>query len=164
MEWEVYDQDEFMKNPYAPIKIMHKTSLVKLPPTSVSGMPGAAILVAHFYPDDHVEFEFRDDLSGSRILYADVWDWLRKKHERLINPNGDPDSVVFRRVAKIASNGWLKYGFEETEDLKQYCLLYLRDPAFDERPEVKRILQETKGKSGAFGAEMRKITEARIGR
>ena len=37
VDWEVYDQDEFMKDPYAPIKKIRKSTFVNLPPTKISG-------------------------------------------------------------------------------------------------------------------------------
>ncbi|WP_198360797.1 DUF3304 domain-containing protein, partial [Burkholderia ubonensis] len=65
VDWEVYDQDEFMKDPYAPIKKIHKTTEVKFPPAKVAGGAGEVVLAVHFYPDDHIEFEFRNDMSGT---------------------------------------------------------------------------------------------------
>ncbi|MBR7943617.1 hypothetical protein [Burkholderia cenocepacia] len=160
VDWEIYDQDEFIKNPYAPIKKIRKTTQVHFPKTKISGGAGEVVLAVHFYPDYHVEFEFRNDLSGSRIAYDDVWDWLRKQHKQLINPNNDDDSVVFRRVAKLASQGWLKHGFTSTADLQQYCYFYLLDPSFDQRSEVEQILRESKGRPGVFGEAMQKLPEA----
>jgi hypothetical protein len=162
VDWEIYDQDEFMNDPYAPIKKTHKTTSVRFPGTKALGGAGDVVLAVHFYPDDHVEFEFRSDLSGSRIAYDDVWDWLRKRHKRLINPNNDDDSVVFRRVAKIASQGWLRYGFADTTDLQQYCYFYFMNPRFDQLPGVQRIILESSGKSGAFAAAMQKLPDSLV--
>jgi hypothetical protein len=162
VEWDVYDADIAMTHPYDPIKEIHYTSHVHLPPTKVDGGAGDLVLGLHFYPDSHVEFEFRNDLSGTRIEYADVWDWLAKNHKQLIDPESDIDAVVFRRSARIAAAGWLKYRFVNTEDLEQYCYFHLLSPKFDENPAVQRILAETKGKPGAFGAAMRNLPDATV--
>jgi hypothetical protein len=164
VEWDVYDADEAIKaiDAHQPLKAIHKTTHVHLPPTKVTGGAGDLVLGLHFYPDDHIEFEFRNDLSGTRIEYADVWDWLAKNHKSLINPNDEDDSVVFRRSARIAAAGWLKYRFVNTEDLEQYCYFYLLSPKFDENPTVQRILAETKGKPGAFGAAMKNLPDATV--
>ncbi|MGS0970095.1 DUF3304 domain-containing protein [Burkholderia glumae] len=162
VDWEIYDADEAIKNIYAPIKKIHKTTQVHFPKTKISGGAGEVVLAVHFYPDDHIEFEIRNDLSGSRIAYDDVWDWLRKQHKQLINPNNDDDSVVFRRVAKLASQGWLKHGFTNTVDLQQYCYFFLLNPMFDKRPEVEKILRKSNGKPGAFGAAMEKLPDTVI--
>ncbi|KVN90987.1 hypothetical protein WJ70_17330 [Burkholderia ubonensis] len=162
VDWEIYDQDKFMENPYAPIKKIKKKSSVKLPPTKISGGAGEVVLAVHFYPDDHVEFEFRNDLSGTRIEYDEVWDWLRKTHKQLIDPKNEDDSIIFRRVAKLAAQGWLKYGFSNTEDLQQYCYFFLLNPKFDQHPEIRRILLETKGTPGGFASAMRKLPDATV--
>jgi hypothetical protein len=163
VDWEIYDIDE-SEDVYAPLKKIHKKTKVHFPRTKSSVHPGAAVLVVHFYPDYHVEFEFRNDLRGSRIAYDDVWDWLRKRHKNLINPNNDDDFVVFRRVAKIASQGWLKYGFTDTTDLQQYCYFYLINPRFDELPGIERILRESSGKTGAFSEAMQRLSDAEVQR
>ncbi|GAB3626079.1 hypothetical protein PTE30175_00924 [Pandoraea terrae] len=157
VDWYVYDQDEFMKNPYAPIKKIHKVSHVRLPPTKLTGGAGERVLGLHFYPDDHVEFEFRNDLRGTRIFYSDVRFWLSTHHGRLLNPNGEDGSVVFRRTARLAAGAWVKYRLTDTEDLKQYVYFTLLNPKFDEHPAVGKILAETKGIPGAFGAAMEKL-------
>ncbi|WP_369679593.1 hypothetical protein [Burkholderia ubonensis] len=162
VDWEVYDADEAVKNIYAPIKKIKKKSSVKLSPTKISGGAGEVVLAVHFYPDDHVEFEFRNDLSGTRIEYDEVWDWLRKTHKQLIDPKNEDDSIIFRRVAKLAAQGWLKYGFTNTEDLQQYCYFFLLNPKFDQHPDIRRILLETKGKPGRFASAMRKLPDATV--
>ncbi|WP_439889628.1 DUF3304 domain-containing protein [Ralstonia sp. 25C] len=162
VDWEVYDADEAIKEIDAqkPIQTIHKTTSVHFPPTKVEGGAGDAMLAVHFYPDDHIEFEFRHDLRGSRIAYDDVWDWMRKTHDQLLNPNDEDDSVVFRRTARIAAQGWLKYRFSDTSDLQQYSYFFLLNPKFDQHPAVQSILQETKGQPGAFGAAMQKLPDA----
>ena len=164
VNWEVYDADEAIKAIHAkkPIESIHKVTQVHFPKTTISGDAGEVVLAVHFYPDDHVEFEFRSDLSGSRIAYDDVWDWLRKRHKRLINPNNDDDFVVFRRVAKIASEGWLRYGFTDTADLQQYCYFYFMNPRFDQLPGIQRIILESSGKSGVFAAAMQKLPDTLV--
>jgi hypothetical protein len=157
VKWDVYDADEAIKDLYAPIEMIHKITEVHLPPTEVAGGVGERILGLHFYPDDHIEFEFRRDLSGTRIFYSDVWDWLRKTHGKLLNPDSEHDSVVFRRTARLAAGGWVKYRLENTEDLEQYVYFTLLNPKFDLHPTVQKILLETKGKPGAFAAAMEKL-------
>jgi len=157
VKWDVYDQDKAMRNPYAPIDMIHKVTEVHLSPTKIEGGAGERILGLHFYPDDHIEFEFRRDLSGTRIFYADVWDWLRKTHGKLLDPHNEDEGVVFRRTARLAAGGWVKYRLENTQDLEQYVYFTLLNPKFDEHPAVQKILSETKDKPGAFGAAMQQI-------
>ncbi|KUZ64470.1 hypothetical protein WI36_28635 [Burkholderia ubonensis] len=161
VDWEVYDQDEFMKDPYAPIKKIHKRTEVKFPPTKVAGRAGEIVLAVHFYPDDHIEFEFRNDMSGTRIAYTKVDHWLQTKYGKVTTPDDEDMAVEFRRTARVASQGWLKYRLTDTTDLEQYVYFTLLvNPKFDEHPAVQRILQETKGKPGAFGAAMQGLPDA----
>ncbi len=146
-----------MKDPYGPLKEMHKVSHVHFPATKLEGGAGERILGVHFYPDDHIEFEFRSDFRGTRIFYADVWDWLRKTHGSLLNPHDEHDSVVFRKTARLAASGWVKYHFADTNDLQQYVYFTLLNPNFDKHPAVQKILSDTEGKPGAFAAAMEKL-------
>ncbi|OXI70530.1 DUF3304 domain-containing protein [Burkholderia sp. MS389] len=160
VEWEVYDADEAIKDLYAPIKKIHKTTEVKFPPTKVKGGAGEDVLAVHFYPDDHIEFEIRNDMSGTRIDYTEVDDWLQTKYGRAANPDDDDMFVAYRRTARIAAQGWLKYRLTDTVDLEQYVYYrQLVNSKFDEHPVVQRILKETKGKPGAFGAAMRGLPD-----
>ncbi|KVR64800.1 DUF3304 domain-containing protein [Burkholderia ubonensis] len=161
VDWEVYDQDEFMKDPYAPIKKIHKRTEVKFPPTKTAGRAGEVVLAVHFYPDDHIEFEFRNDMSGTRIDYTEVDHWLQTKYGKAANPDDDDMAVAYRRTARVASQGWLKYRLTDSSDLEQYVYYTLLvNPKFDEYPVIQRILQETKGKPGAFGAAMQSLPDA----
>ncbi|KWK81245.1 DUF3304 domain-containing protein [Burkholderia ubonensis] len=161
VDWEVYDQDEFMKDPYAPIKKIHKRTEVRFPPTKVVGGAGEVVLAVHFYPDDHIEFEFRNDMSGTRIDYTEVDHWLQTKYGKAANPDDEDMAVAFRRTARVASQGWLKYRLTDSKDLEQYVYYaQLVNPKFDEHPAVQRILQETNGKPGAFGAAMQGLPDA----
>ena len=157
VDWYVMDQDEFLKDPYGPLQEIHKVTRVHFPPTKLDGGAGERILGLHFYPDDHIEFEFRRDLRGTRILYGDVWDGLRKIHGNLINPQGEDDGVVFRRTARLAATGWIRYHLTNTQDLEQYVYFTLLNPKFDQHPAVQKILSETKDQPGAFGAAMEKL-------
>ena len=71
VEWIVYDADEAIKAIAAkqPIQDIHKTAHVHLAPTKLAGGAGERVLGLHFYPDDHVEFEFRNDLRGTRTKH-----------------------------------------------------------------------------------------------
>ncbi|KWK83072.1 DUF3304 domain-containing protein [Burkholderia ubonensis] len=161
VDWEVYDHDEFMKDPYAPIKKIYKTTEVKFPPTKTAGRAGEVVLAVHFYPDDHIEFEFRNDMSGTRIDYTEVDHWLQTKYGKAANPDDDDMAVAYRRTARVASQGWLKYRLTDSSDLEQYVYFTLLvNPTFDEHPAVQRILQETNGKPGAFGAAMQSLPDA----
>jgi len=162
IDWYVVDQDEFLKDIYAPLKVIHKVTHVHFPRTKLVGGAGERILGLHFYPDDHIEFEFRNDLGGTRIFYADVWDWLRKTHGKLLNPGGDDDGVEFRKAARIASEGWRKYRLVDTGDLEQYAYLTLLNRRFDQHPAVRKIIEDTKGKPGAFGAAMQKLPASTV--
>ncbi|MDN7486520.1 DUF3304 domain-containing protein [Burkholderia sp. AU45274] len=160
VEWEIYDQDEFMKDPYAPIKKIHKTTEVKFPPTKVKGGAGEDVLAVHFYPDDHIEFEIRNDMSGTRIAYTKVDHLFQTKYGKAANPDDADMAVAYRRTARIAAQGWLKYRLTDTTDLVQY--VYYRqivNPKFDEHPAVQRILKETRGTPGAFGAAMQRLPD-----
>jgi len=157
VKWVAVDQDEFLKDPYGPLKEIHKETTVHLPPTEVKGGPGTRVLGLHFHPDDHVEFEFRTDLRGTRILYADIWDWLRKNHPELINPNHEENGVVYRRTARLAAQGWVKYRFTDTKDLEQYVYYTLLNQKFDQQPAIQQIIAETKDRPGAFGAAMESL-------
>jgi hypothetical protein len=165
VDWYVYDADLAIKalDAQQPIQNIHKISQVHLPPTKVAGGAGERILGLHFYPDDHIEFEFRSDLSGTRIFYSDVWDWLRKTHGKLLNQNNEDDSVVFRRTARLAADGWLKYRLADTSDLKQYVYFKLLNPKFDQHPAVQRILADSKDHPGAFAVAMERLSARRIG-
>ncbi|WP_175713601.1 hypothetical protein [Burkholderia ambifaria] len=161
VDWEIYDQDEFMKNPYAPIKKMHKTTAVKFPPTKVEGGAGGDVLAVHFYPDDHIEFEIRHDMSGTRIDYTEVDHWFQTQYGKAANPDGADMGVAYRRTARIAAQGWLKYRLTDSTDLEQYVYYkQLVNPKFDEHPVVQRILKDTKGKPGAFGTAMQSLPDA----
>jgi len=162
VEWIVYDADEAIKAIAAkqPIQDIHKTAHVHLAPTKLAGGAGERVLGLHFYPDDHVEFEFRNDLRGTRILYVNVWGWLRRNHLNLINPNGDDLGVAFRRTARLAAAGWVKYHFTDARDLQQYVYFTLLNPQFDTHPAIEKILAETRGKPGAFGTAMEQLPTA----
>ncbi len=70
-------------------------------------------------------------------------------------------AIAFRRTARIASQGWLKYRLTDTKDLEQYVYYkQLVNPKFDEHLVVQRILRDTKGKPGAFGAAMQSLPDA----
>ena len=158
--WYVYDADLAIKaiDALQPIQDIHKITQVHLPPTKVRGDAGSLVLGLHFYPDDHIEFEFRHDLQGTRIFYSDVWDWLRKTHNQLLNPDDDDDSVIFRKTARLAADGWVKYRLADTQDLQQYVYFTLLNSKFDEHPAVQKILSETSDKPGAFGAAMEELS------
>jgi hypothetical protein len=158
VDWYVADQDEFLKDIYGPLNEIHKVSRVRVPSIKLSGGTGERILGLHFYPDDHVEFEFRHDMRGTRIFYSEVDYWLNKKYGKRANPEGLDDGVIFRRTARIASVGWLKYRLTNSEDLEQYVYYTLLvNQKFDEHPAVQKIIGETKGRPGAFGAAMEKL-------
>ncbi|VWB60782.1 hypothetical protein [Burkholderia metallica] len=161
VEWEVYDADEAIKDLYAAIKKIYKTTEVKFPPTKIKGGAGEDVLAVHFYPDDHIEFEIRSDMSGTRIDYTEVDHWFQTKYGKAANPDGDDMAVAYRRTARNASQGWLKYRLTDTADLEQYVYYrQLVNPKFDEHPIVRRILAETKGRPGAFGAAMQSLPDA----
>jgi len=155
IDWYAVDQDEFLKNIYAPLNEIHKVTQVHLSPTEVEGSAGMHILGLHFYPDDHIEFEFRNDLQGTRIEYAEIDDWLVREQGKTFDPHSREDAAAFRRTARIAATGWLKYRFTDTRDLDLYVYYTLLvNPKFDEHPAVQKILSETKDKPGVFGAAM----------
>jgi hypothetical protein len=165
VNWEVYDADEAIKAIHAkkPIESIHKVTQVHFPKTTISGDAGEVVLAAHFYPDDHVEFEFRNDLSGSRINYSAVDHWFQTKYEKAANPDDLNEFTLFRRTARVAAQGWMKYRLTDTVDLQQYVYYTLLvNPMFDEHPAVQRILQETKERPGAFGAAMQKLPDTLV--
>lgn len=155
--WVLVDQDEFLKDPYGPLKEMRKTAEFHIPPTKVKGGTGERILGLHFYPDNHVEYEFRTDLRGTRILYSKIDDWLLKKQGKTFNDTFE-DASAFRRTARIAAEGWLKYRLTNTQDLEQYVYYTLLvSPQFDEHPQIQRIIVDTKNTPGAFGNAMESL-------
>ncbi|KVR64799.1 DUF3304 domain-containing protein [Burkholderia ubonensis] len=158
VDWEVYDADEAIKDLYAPIKKIHKRTEVKFPPTKTAGRAGEVVLAVHFYPDDHIEFEFRNDMSGTRIDYTEVDHWLQTKYGKAANPDDDDMAVAYRRTARVASQGWLKYRLTDSSDLEQYVYYkMLVNSKFDEHPVVRQILAEAKGKPGVFGELMQSL-------
>jgi hypothetical protein len=131
---------------------------VNFPKAKISGGAGDVVMAAHFYPDYHVELEFRNDLSGSRIDYSEVHYWLKTKYGTAAKIDDLNWAAAFRRTARVASQGWLKYRLTDTNDLEQYVYFSLIvNPQFDEHPAVRRILRDVKGKPGAFGAAMQKL-------
>jgi hypothetical protein len=160
VDWEVYDIDE---NPdlYAPLKKYKKVTKVHVPATKLSGATGARIIGLHFYPDDHVEIEFRNDMSGTRIDYTEVDHWFQTKYGKAANPDDLDWAAAYRRTARVASQGWMKFRFTDPVDLEQYVYYTLLvNPKFDEHPAVQRIVKEAKNKPGAFGAAMQGLPES----
>ncbi|MBN3856929.1 DUF3304 domain-containing protein [Paraburkholderia sp. Ac-20340] len=157
VDWEVYDIDD-NPNLYAPLKKIRKTAQVHMPPTKVSSSAGDVVLALHFYPDDHVEFEFRNDMHGSRIKYRDVYWWLENNYGKRVFPANIDDAKEFRLTARIAADGWKKYRLTSTADLQQYVYYALAvNPHFDESPEVQKILAQSRGKPDAFAVTMQKL-------
>ncbi|WP_322059195.1 hypothetical protein [Paraburkholderia sp. J63] len=157
VDWEVYDMDA-RSGPYAPIEEIHKTTHVHLPPTKVTGEAGDVVLGLHFYPDDHIEFEFRHDLHGSRIDYSEVFGWLWNNYRKQAFPSNLDDAQAFRLTARIGADGWKKYRLTSVKDMKQYVYYTLIvNPQFDAYPAVQKILAETKGKPDAFGEAMQRL-------
>jgi hypothetical protein len=162
VDWYVYDVDLAIKADatHQTIPDIHKTTHVHLPPTKLSGGAGDRILGLHFYPDDHIEFEFRHDLQGTRIHYSAVWGWLDRNYGKQLNPKGLHDAIVFRQTARVAASGWLKYRLTDKVDLRWYAYYaMLVNPRFDEHPAIQQILRETKDQTGAFGAAMEKLPQ-----
>jgi hypothetical protein len=158
VKWDVYDADEAIKDIYAPIKMIHKISQVHLTATKVEGGPNDRILGLHFYPDDHIEFEFMRDLGGTRIEYDEIWGWLDRTYGKQLNPKDLDDSVVFRQTARAAASGWLKYRLTDKQDLRWYVYYaMIVNPKFDEHAAIQKILRETQDTPGAFGAAMEKL-------
>ncbi|AOI96484.1 DUF3304 domain-containing protein [Burkholderia sp. LA-2-3-30-S1-D2] len=160
VEWEVYDADEAIKDLYAPIRKIHKTTGVKFSAAKVKGGAGEDVLAVHFYPDDHIEFEIRNDMSGSRISYAKVYHWFQTKYGKAANPDDADMAVAFRRTARVAAQGWLKYRLTDTTDLEQYVYYtQLVNPKFDEHLTVQQISKKTNSQPGAFGAAMQRLPD-----
>jgi hypothetical protein len=160
IDWYVYDADLAIKaiDAHQPIQDIRKITQVHLPPTNVIGGAGERILGLHFYPDDHIEFEFRRDLSGTRIFYAEVDVWFVKKQGKTFDPDSGVDAAAFRRTARVASEGWLKYRLTNTQDLEQYVYYTLLvNPKFDEHPVIRKILADAKDQPGAFAVAMEKL-------
>jgi len=162
VKWEVYDADEAIRaiDARERIKKIQKTTQVHLPPTEVKGGPGTRVLGLHFYPDEHVEFEFRTDLRGTRIFYSKIDSWLLKKQGKAFNDTME-DWIAFRRTARVAAEGWMRYRFTDTHDLGQYVYYTLLiNPKFDQHPVIQQIIAESKDKPGAFGAAMENLPAA----
>ncbi|CAE6820168.1 hypothetical protein R20943_06122 [Paraburkholderia aspalathi] len=50
--------------------------------------------------------------------------------------------------------------FTDTTDLEQFAYLSLLNPRFDENPVIRRTIEQTKDKLGAFGAAMRGLPDS----
>ena len=160
VDWYVYDADLAIKaiDTQQPIQDIHKTTRVHLPPTKVASGPGERILGLHFYPNDHIELELMRGFGKSRIEYSEVDYLLNKKYGTRLNPEDLDEWVIFRRTARIAADGWLKYRLTNSQDLEQYVYYTLLvNPKFDEHASIQKILRETKDTPGAFGAAMEKL-------
>ena len=162
VEWKMYDADVASKNLYKPIQYISFKENIHLPPTKLEGNAGTRILGLHFYPDAHVEPEFRSDLGVSRISYRTVHRTLLQQYGKKIDPAGKlNEAELFRRTARIASEAWKKYRLTDSEDLVQFVKFYLLvNPDFDRFPQVQEILKDTQGKPGDFGREMNRLPEA----
>ncbi|MDT6963816.1 hypothetical protein QTN24_20130 [Cupriavidus sp. SZY C1] len=159
VKWVVYDADEAIRSLDAGerIQTITKTAKFHLPATEIKGEPGMRVLGLHFYPDDSLDFEFRTDLRGTRIFYSDIDSWLFKKQGKTFNSTME-DWVAFRRTARIAGQGWIKYRLTDTQDLQQYVYYTLFvNPNFDAHPAIQQIIADTKDKPGAFGAAMENL-------
>jgi Protein of unknown function (DUF3304). len=164
VEWDAYDADIASRDIYAPIKMIKSTAKVHISPTNIRGGSGARILGLHFYPDGHIEPEFRNDLGGSRFNFGAIDQRLVTRYGDQMNPDGQMNLFeVFRRTARIAGQGWIKYRLIDDADLEQYVYFTLLvNKNFDEHPQVKKILQETQGKPGAFATEMKQLPASAI--
>lgn len=164
VEWEAYDADIASHNLYAPIEKIKTTTNVSIPPTKIVGGSGTKILGLHFYPDGHIEPEFRSDFGGSRFNYGVINYQIMTKYGQRINPGEQLNPAeVFRRTARMAGQGWIKYRLIDDEDLEQYVYFTLLvNKNFDENPQVKKILQETQGKPGAFATAMKQLPASAI--
>jgi hypothetical protein len=162
VEWDVYDADEAIKSldAHEKIRTIHKSANVHMPPVKRSAKAGTDVLAVHFYPDDYIEFEFRSDFSGTRIDYTEVDHWFQTTYGKAANPDDLDLFAAYRRTARVAAQGWMKYRFTDPVDLEQYVYYTLLvNPKFDEHPAVKRILKETNGRPGEFGIAMQKLPE-----
>ncbi|WP_338720374.1 hypothetical protein [Herbaspirillum sp. DW155] len=159
VEWEAYDADIASRDLYAPIKKIRSTTKVNISPTKIEGGSGTRILGLHFYPDGHIEPEFRSDLGGSRFNYGAINYQIVTKYGQRINPGEQLNSAeVFRRTARLAGQGWIKYRLTDDADLEQYVYFTLLvSKNFDGHPQVKKILEDTKGKPGAFAVAMKNL-------
>jgi len=160
VEWKAYDLDAAAKRRPKSIDYINMTTEIHIPPTDIRGGAGTRILGLHFYPDMHVEPEFRTDLSGSRFDYGVIDSRLLKKYGAEMNPGGSLNwAEVFRRTARIAGEGWKRYRLTDNDDLEQYVYFTLLvDPDFDQHPDVKKIIADTRGRPGAFAAAMRGLS------
>ncbi|KAK42434.1 hypothetical protein BG58_03575 [Caballeronia jiangsuensis] len=165
VEWEVYDADEAIESlaAHEKIKTIHKTTLVHLSPVKRSDRAGDDVLGVHFYPDYHIELEFRHDLSGTRIDYTEVDQWFQDKYGKAANPDDLDWAAAYRRTARVAAQGWLKYHFSDPVDLEQYVYYTLLiNSKFDDHPAVQQILRNSRGKPGAFGAAMQGLDDSTV--
>ncbi len=159
VEWSAYDADIASRDLYAPIKMIKTTTKVHIPPTKIEGGSGSRILGLHFYPDGHIEPEFRTDLGGSRFNYGAIDHRLVTKYGKQMNPDGRLNFFeVFRRTARIAGEGWIKYRLIDEADLEKYVYFTLLvNKNFDRHPQVEKILKETQGKPGEFAVAMNSL-------
>jgi len=159
VELMYYDLDLERKKATRNIDYIHASVKIHIPPTKLEGGAGTRILGLHFYPDGHIEPEFRTDLGGSRFNYGAIDHRLVTKYGKQMNPDGQLDFFeVFRRTARIAGQGWIKYRLIDDADLEQYVYFTLLvNKNFDQHPLVKKILKDTQGKRGEFAVAMNNL-------
>lgn len=141
VDWEVYDADEAQKQILAQqdTSVIRKTTQVHLPPTEVTGEAGDVVLGLHFYPDDHVEFEFRHDLHGSRIDYSEVFGWLWNNYRKQAFPANLDDAQAFRLTARIGADGVEEISPDEREGHEAVRLLHA-----DRESPIRRVSGSSK--------------------
>ncbi|EJN07160.1 DUF3304 domain-containing protein [Herbaspirillum sp. YR522] len=164
VEWRAYDADIASRNISQPIDYINTKTEIHIPPTEIKGGAGTKILGLHFYPDMHIEPEFRTDLQGSRFDFGLIDARLEKKFGKKMNPDGRLNwAEVFRRTARIAGEGWKKYKFTDNDDLEQYVYFTLLvNPRFDQHPAVKKIIEQAGGKPGAFASAMQSLPASKV--
>ncbi|MBN3856930.1 DUF3304 domain-containing protein [Paraburkholderia sp. Ac-20340] len=160
VDWTAYDPEAARQQirKHQKITKVKKSAQVHLPATTISGEAGDVVLALHFYPDDHVEVEFRNDMQGSRIDYAEVYGWLDENYRKVAFPADFDDAQEFHLTARIAAQAWQKYRLTSVKDMQQYVYYALVvNPNFDESPQVQKVLAATKGQPDAFGDAMQNL-------
>ncbi|QVN19932.1 hypothetical protein [Burkholderia pyrrocinia] len=159
VKWNYYDVDQWHKGDK---QMFHGETKVSMPQSQLPDEVGSRILEVHFFPDQHVEFQFPGQLlDDARLPIVDVVRWMKQYQSQLDKRYDEREDQQFRRVARVVAVAWLKYRLTDLDDLKQYAYFgLLVNDRFDAHPEVQHILQTAVGQPGLFAKSMQALPKS----
>ncbi|NTY35576.1 hypothetical protein [Burkholderia diffusa] len=159
VKWNYYDVDQWHKGDK---QMFHGETKVSMPQSQLPDEVGSRILEVHFFPDQHVEFQFPGQLlDDARLPIVDVVRWMKQYQSQLDKRYDEREDQQFRRVARVVAVAWLKYRLTDLDDLKQYAYFgLLVNDRFDAHPEVQHILQTAAGRPGLFAKSMQALPKS----